>query len=120
MVDGIGKSALAREAIASALRTQADRTASVHEQAAQITAPAGAPAAQPETDFSSHLVDGVQAVDAKLKNAGSMPQKMLTGEVEDFHEVAVQLRQADLSFKFAMEIRNKLIDAYREVMRMSV
>ena len=35
-------------------------------------------------------------------------------------EIAARVKRADLSFKFAMEIRNKLIDAYREVMRMQV
>ena len=34
--------------------------------------------------------------------------------------LAIQLKRADLSFRFALEIRNKLIDAYREVMRMNV
>ena len=32
----------------------------------------------------------------------------------------IQLKQAEISFRFAMEVRNKLIDAYREVMRMNV
>jgi flagellar hook-basal body complex protein FliE len=45
---------------------------------------------------------------------------VLSGRVDDFHEIAVQIKKADVSFRFAMEIRNKLIDAYREVMRMPV
>ena len=44
---------------------------------------------------------------------------MLRGEL-DLHEVATLLKQSELSFDFAMQVRNKFIDAYREVMRMSV
>ena len=120
MVDGIGKGSLAREAIASAIRAQAQRTASMQDLAANISQEAGSTTESPKVDFSSKLESGIGAVDAQVKNAASMPEKLVTGEVEDFHEVAVQLRQADLTFKFAMEIRNKLIDAYREVMRMNV
>ena len=120
MVDGIGKSSLAREAIASAIRAQADRVSSMQELASGITQETGSGSEAPKTDFSNHLEGGIGAVDTKLKNAASMPEKLITGQVDDFHEVAVHLRQADLTFKFAMEIRNKLIDAYREVMRMTV
>ena len=49
-----------------------------------------------------------------------MPEEVVTGRVDEFHELAARLKQADLTFKFALEVRNKLIDAYREVMRMSV
>jgi len=119
-MDGIGKSSLAREAIASAIRAQADRAASLREIASGITGESRPATEAPKTDFSNHLSGGIEAVDTELKNAASMPEKLVTGQVDDFYEVAVQVRQADLTFKFAMEIRNKLIDAYREVMRMTV
>ena len=45
---------------------------------------------------------------------------MATGGIQDFHELAAHLKQSELTFKFALEVRNKLIDAYRETMRMSV
>lgn len=66
------------------------------------------------------LTDGVRRTDEVVKSADSLPFEMLTGKVGDFHEVAGRLKQAELAFKFSMEVRNKLIDAYRETMRMSV
>ena len=120
MVDRIGSSSLSREAILAAMRAQAERRSSIHERAGEIAEKTGGAPTSEARHFSDTLTDGVGAVDGKLKEAASTPEKMLTGEIQDFHEVAVQLRQADLSFRFAMEIRNKLIDAYREVMRMSV
>ena len=49
-----------------------------------------------------------------------MAQDMLSGEVRGFHEVAARINSARITFEFAMEVRNKLIDAYRETMRMTV
>ncbi len=92
----------------------------MREIANEISGVAGSAPTVDKTDFQSHMSSSLEAVDDKLKNAASMPEKLITGEINDFHEVAVQLRQADLSFRFAMEIRNKLIEAYREVMRMNV
>jgi len=46
--------------------------------------------------------------------------KLLGGGATDFHQVAAQIKRSELTFKFALEVRNKLIDAYRETMRMSV
>lgn len=71
-------------------------------------------------DFLEALDNGLQSVDAKVRGADDIPKDLLTGKIDDFHEIAVQLKDAELSFRFAMEIRNKLIDAYREIMRMNV
>ena len=115
MVERIGKdSALAREALRAAQRVAGERVGSP-----QI--PAAASEAAPESlDFARALGDGIDRIDRTVESAESMPIDLLTGKVDDFHEIAVQLKSAELSFKFAMEIRNKLVDAYREIMRMSV
>ena len=62
----------------------------------------------------------IEVEHTQVREAEGLPKDLMAGKVTDFHEVAIQLKQADLSFRFAMEIRNKLIDAYREVMRMHV
>jgi len=85
--------------------------------------PAEAGAAEP-TSGIPELLDGlarsVAAVDGEVKQADRLTDDLVTGKVTDLHEVAVAIRRADLSFKFALEVRNKLIEAYREVMRMGV
>jgi flagellar hook-basal body complex protein FliE len=115
MVERIGKeSALAREALRAAVRHAASRAELEAPRAGEQAAPAA------EVDFERALARGVERVDAQVRTAENLPVDLLTGKVDDFHELAVQLKSAELSFKFAMEIRNKLIDAYREIMRMSV
>lgn len=120
MIERIGNdTALAREALRAAQRVVAERATPTRapeptpQPAAGATAPQG-------PDFARALSDGLEAVDGQARAAESMPIDLLTGKVDDFHEIAVQLKSAELSFRFAMEIRNKLVDAYREVMRMSL
>jgi flagellar hook-basal body complex protein FliE len=118
MVDRIGKdSALVREAMRAAQRVASERVAPLPFDAPASVAGAAAPQGP---DFARALEAGLDQVDQSVRTAESMPVDLLTGKIDDFHEIAVQLKSAELSFKFAMEIRNKLVDAYREIMRMSV
>ncbi|QDU70025.1 flagellar hook-basal body complex protein FliE [Engelhardtia mirabilis] len=66
------------------------------------------------------LREGLTAIDAEVRAVNNMEESVLAGKVQDFHEVAAQIKRADLALSYAMEIRNRLIDAYRETMRMSV
>ena len=68
---------------------------------------------------SSPLSDAIHHLDHEVKKVDDLTESFLKGE-KDFHEVAVQIRQSDLALKYAFAVRNKLVDAYREVMRMSV
>ena len=122
MVGRIGSGGgLAREAILAALKSQSQKAGQVPQQAADLAARLDAPQEQTSSSgFAAKLGESIQSVNAAVGNTESLPNQLISGEIKDFHEVAVQLKEAELSFRFAMEIRNKLIDAYREVMRMNV
>ena len=120
MVDRIGRSGeLAREAIRAALDAHEKRASAARPAQPSLAESSPAESAA-GTDFTAALEDGVASIDKNVRGAERLPEDLLTGKVADFHEIAVQLKNAELSFRFAMEIRNKLIDAYREIMRMSV
>jgi len=113
MVQEVGGSA--RTSIEDAFRRFAaarQRLAGGAPETAQGAAVAGA-------SFDSRLMDGIRAVDGEVKRADALVVEALEGRL-DFHEVAVQIQSSQLTASFAMAVRNKLIDAYREVMRMSV
>ncbi|MEZ5977611.1 MAG: flagellar hook-basal body complex protein FliE [Planctomycetota bacterium] len=73
-----------------------------------------------EGPIGTDALKGIRAVDSEIQTANSLAEDLLTGKVDSPHEVAARIRRADLTLKFSLEIRNKLVDAYREVMRMSV
>jgi len=45
---------------------------------------------------------------------------LLTGQVDNIHDVAINVAKADVAFRLVMEVRDKLIAAYQDVMRMQV
>lgn len=125
MVQGIGGGSLSREAIEAALQSQSRSAQKIADAVSNALGEApGGGAESKKTEFGSSLsgalLDGVREVDGKLKEVDRLPEALVRGEITDFHEVAGRLKKADLAFKFSLEVRNKLIDAYRETMRMSV
>ena len=67
----------------------------------------------------SKIGETLKHLNSEVQKVDELTESFLMGE-KDFHEVAVQIRQSDLALKYAFAVRNKLVDAYREVMRMSV
>lgn len=56
-----------------------------------------------------------------LQNQASMSiEKLATGEITDVHEVMIAVEEANTALEFMLEIRNKIVEAYQEVMRMPV
>ncbi len=53
-------------------------------------------------------------------NSDALIQKLAAGEDVDVHQVMIASEQADISMRVAIAIRDRLVDSYREVMRMSV
>ena len=43
-----------------------------------------------------------------------------TGEVKDLHQAAIAINKADMSMKFMLEVRNKAINAYKEITRTQI
>ncbi|MEL0028805.1 MAG: flagellar hook-basal body complex protein FliE [Perlucidibaca sp.] len=83
-----------------------------------LQAPAQAPAAD---SFGGMLKASVQAVNQTQQQAGTMATAWERGDSEvSLTQVMVSLQKADVSFKAMMEVRNKMVDAYQEIMRMSV
>lgn len=71
-------------------------------------------------NFKDLLTEALQDVDDAHKVSDQQIQKVISGEVQDVHTAMIAMQKADLSFQMMMQVRNKLIDAYHEVMRMGV
>lgn len=54
------------------------------------------------------------------ENSDDLIQKLAQGEDVDLHTVMIAAEQTDVNFRVAVAIRDKLVDAYREIMRMAV
>jgi len=72
------------------------------------------------SDFSQFLTEALKQVDALQKNAETASIALATGQVQDLHTVMVALEKASLSLALTVEVRNKALDAYHEMMRMQI
>ena len=121
MVNGIGSAGgggLARAAIEAALKRQSQGLQEMQDKTAQLSG-SGTAQAEGGTSFGNLVEQGLQEVNAAVADVDKLPVEVMKGKV-DFHEVAARLKQSELSFNFALEVRNKVVDAYREIMRMNV
>lgn len=88
--------------------------------AGSAASPMSGPSASSGAAFQSVLTEAVQGVQHFQSNAAASIGRFVSGEGEELHQVALATQQADLAFNLFMQVRNKVISAYQEVMRMQV
>lgn len=76
--------------------------------------------AAPSSSFQSILQQSIANVEHNRIHAQDTIDQFLTGESQEVHQVALATQQAELSFEMFMQVRNKVVQAYQEVMRMQV
>ena len=82
--------------------------------------PSAAKPADNAAGFGDVLQDALQQVSDLQAQAGDDVQKVLTGEITDVHSAMIAVQKADISFQMMMQVRNKIVSAYQEIMRMQV
>lgn len=70
--------------------------------------------------FADTLRDAVQSVNTLSKESNVQIQKLATGETKNIPEVMIAAEKASVAFKLLTQVRNKIIDAYQEIMKMQV
>lgn len=81
----------------------------------EATSPQGA---QSGPSFAEMFEKALQQVETDQKIAGEMTVKLATGEINDIAQVMIASERANLSLGMAIQVRNKVIEAYQEIMRM--
>lgn len=119
-----GLRAAADRGMSALSRSGPDVTEAFDELVSRITEGRGAATNRAAGGGDNPLVeafmDGMGAVQREMGATEALPERLVSGQLESFEELAAQVKRADLTFRFSLEIRNRLVDAYREVMRMTV
>lgn len=71
-----------------------------------------------ETGFLDLFQTALQEVNQTQKTADIIAEKFAIGEIENVHQVTIAAEQAELALNLTIAIRNKVVDAYKEIMRM--
>jgi len=72
------------------------------------------------TSFVDQLKNAVAEVEHLQVQREDMVEQMVTGEVAEVHDVMIAAKESQLAFELLLEIRNKLLESYQEIMRMQV
>lgn len=70
--------------------------------------------------FAETLEKFVDDVNSLQNQADKSIEKLAAGEITDVHQVMKAVEEANIAMEFMLEIRNKIIEAYQEIMRMPV
>lgn len=75
------------------------------------------PAKGDGSSFVQALGQALEKVDAAQKNADQVTADFAAGKVQDVHTVVMALNEADLSLRLALEVRNKVVEAWQDISR---
>jgi flagellar hook-basal body complex protein FliE len=87
---------------------------------APTAAAAGAAGVPGDATFSSLVTDGIGKVNEQLMTGQVQLQQLAAGEPVNLHQVMIGLEESRMSFQLLMQVRNRLLEGYQEVMRMQV
>jgi flagellar hook-basal body complex protein FliE len=71
------------------------------------------------TDFQKILKRSIEEVDGLAKEADHSVQEMIAGRL-DVHQAMIAMEQANISFRLMVQVRNKMMAAYEEIIRMQI
>ena len=79
------------------------------------------PGAQPAPGGFGPMLDGlVSTVDVKEAQATDVTRRVLLGETDQIHQSVIAMQEASVALSLMVEVRNKLVESYQEMMRMQV
>ena len=70
--------------------------------------------------FGDLLANKIEGMNSKQNEASGLMEDMATGKTDDVAQTMMRIQEANLDLKMATQVRNKVIDAYQEVLRMQM
>jgi flagellar hook-basal body complex protein FliE len=70
--------------------------------------------------FKEMLKGSIDDVNQLQTEADRSIERLIAGESKSLHETMIAMEKADISFRLMMEVRNKIVEAYNEIMRIPV
>lgn len=71
-------------------------------------------------DFGDYLKNALDKVNQLQVDSDNYKKMLAVGELDNLHDVMIASEKANIALQLTMSIRNKVVDAYREIMRMQI
>lgn len=85
-----------------------------------VANPAGEMKGEGTKSFADTLKEAVNSVNTMQKTADVKAQELALGKSQDVADVMITAEKADIALKLMVQVRNKIIEAYQEIMKMQV
>lgn len=72
------------------------------------------------TGFGDILQESMAAVSQKAQEASALSEGLVSGQHSNIHETMIAMEESNVSFRMMAKVQNKVIDAYREIMRLQL
>ncbi len=104
---------------ASAIQANPD-IASVFKDGGVNPMPASSDAISSTNSFGQLVNHGIESVNRELLVSQTDLQQLATGNAQNLHQIMIRMEESRLSFQLLMQVRNRLLEAYQDVMKMQV
>src|SRR5579864_2988524 len=74
----------------------------------------------PPGAFQKVLDGAIQSIESSQNDARNTVQKFLSGEGEELHTASLAVQKPSITFDLGLHVRNKVVDAYQEIMRLQM
>ena len=91
-----------------------------HDEVAPPLRSAAPAAAIGAGGFVQRVSEGLAEVNQKLLTSQVDLQRLATGDASNLHEVMVRLEESRISLQLLLQVRNRVLEAYQDVMRMQI
>jgi len=85
-----------------------------------IKPPHAAGRTEPAANFGDSIKEAVSNVNESQQTADKLATKLAAGDAVEVHQAMIAMQKASMSFQFTLQVRNKILEAYQEIMRMQV
>lgn len=100
------------------MNLQAVQALGGHDEVPGLARPTAAVAGA--TDFGAKVAQGLQELNQQLLASQVDLQRLAAGETANLHEVMVRLEESRIGLQLALQVRNRALEAYQDLMRMQV
>lgn len=73
-----------------------------------------------QKDFAAVLQTAVEDVQRLQQDAGDAVRALVVGQAPSLHDTMIAMEKADISLRLLTQVRNKVVEAYQEIMRMQI
>lgn len=74
----------------------------------------------PSLSFSDQVKNAIDHVNTLQSHADDLVEQVASGNPENAHQAVIAMQQSSMALDFTMQVRNKVLDAYQEIMRMQI